>query len=307
MAIPAGPQARPVALIEGVGKPTFTYTDPTGEVWDLSDVDPDAGWFTKNGIKGWGATNYTLTLDKRPTGGVNVRNIHAEEARLTWPIYIYGDTHLEWMTRYRALRRAFMMTVWRKKAGVLRVTRPDGTAREVDVLYESGFGGEGGFDDLLSSNPTLTLLCPDGYWRDVKPVTFERRFQAGQRSYFAPYPSVSNAQVLGETYLENVGDVDAWPESVITGPATEITAANYTTSQTFTLTRTIAAGELIRITTNRPTVRGPNDINLINDLNWPTAQLWGMAPGINHVDFIVAGADVGTAIEMTFYPRYDGA
>lgn len=306
MAIPAGPLVFP-SIVDDTGRPTFTYTDPAGTVWDLSSTVPDVGRFTLPGIQGWGATQYVLTLDKLPRGGVSVRGIHAEEGRLTWPVHIYGETHLEWLEHYRALKRAFLMTLWRNTTGVLTVTRPDGSARQIDVMYEDGFGGEGGDQDVLSASPVLTLMCPDGYWRDVTPVRYERVFQPGNSSFFDPYPTVTSGQILGETFLGNDGDVDAWPSWTITGPATAITATNYTTGLTFTLTVTLAPGELVTITTRRPTVRGPSGESLINALNWPAAYLWGLPPGTNHVNLNVAGADAGTAIELTFYPRYEGA
>lgn len=290
----------------GAEAPTFTYTDPSGTVWDLLAIDPDLGYFTKPGVAGWGATKYTLTTDKRPRGGVNIRAVYAEEARLTWPLHIFGDTHLQWLQTYRALKRAFTMTVHRNQVGVLRVTRPNGAAREIEIMYESGLEGEGGNDDWLSSNPVLTLMCPEGYWRDTQPVVVPRSFQAGT-SFLAPFPTVSQAQVLGDSIINNPGDVDAWPEWTITGPADLVTATNQTTGQTWTLTKTIAAGELIKITTQRPTVRGPAGENLINGLNWPSAYLWGLVPGDNDVNFGVAGAATGTAIELVFYPRYEGA
>lgn len=306
MAIPAGPMVFP-SVVEDTGRPTFTYTDPEGTVWDLSSIDPGIGRFTRPGVQGWGATQYTLTLDKLPRGGVSVRGIRAEEGRLTWPLNVYGETHLEWLRRYRALRNAFLMTVWRNQPGVITVTRPDGSARQIDVLYEDGFQGEGNDDDVLFASPVLTLLCPDSYWRDVTPVILRREFQGGNTSFFAPYPTVSGGQILGDTTLTNDGDVQAWPSWTITGPATSITATNYTTGQTFTLSTTLTPGELVTITTKRPTVRGPAGQSLINALNWPAAYLWGLVPRANSVNFGVAGADIGTAIELSFFPRYEGA
>lgn len=289
-------------------RPSFTYIDPTGVAWELLDPDPDAGFFTKPGIKGWGATNYTMTTDKRPRGGLNIRAIWASEARLTWPLHIWGETHMEWVQRYRALKRAFTMTVQRNKPGILRVTRPDGSAREIDVLYESGFEGEGGegVEDWLSANPVLTLMCPDGYWRDTDPVRVPRQYQVSG-SFLSPFLSVSSAQVIGSSVINNPGDVDAWPSWTITGPGTSITATNNTTGQTWTLSKALNIGELITITTQRPTVRGPAGENLIDLLNWPTAYLWGLLPGDNDVTFTVAGAGGGTTIELVFYPRYEGA
>jgi hypothetical protein len=113
--------------------------------------------------------------------------------------------------------------------------------------------------------------------------------------------------VLGITPIDNPGEVDAWPVWTITGPATVITATNVSTGQSFVLTKTLAAGELVTITTQRPTVRGPLGENLVNALNWPSCYLWPLIPGTNQVNFAVAGASTGTAIELSFYPRWAGA
>lgn len=309
MAIPAGPQAAFVdhTVIDTAGNMAATYTDPAGFVWDLSDTAPEMGFFTKPGIKGWGSTTYDLTLDKQPRGGVSVRNVHANEARLTWPLHVYGDTHLEWLERYRGLKRAFLMTVHRQKTGLLRVNRPDGSAREIDVMYESGFEGEGGDEDWRWANPVMTLMCPDGFWRDTTPVRVPRKFNPGT-SFFNPYPTVSPARVLGDSLVTNPGDVDAWPTWTITGPADTVTATNNTTKQSFQIAKSIGAGQLITITTQWPTVRGPSGENLISKVNWTAgAYLWRLLPGLNSITVNVSGSAPGTAIEMTFYPRYEGA
>jgi hypothetical protein len=290
----------------GVGTMAAQYTDPTGTVWDLTDLDPDLGWFTTPGVSGWGATAYTLTVDKLPRGGVNIRAIRSEEGRLTWPLHIYSDSsHVEFVQRYRAIKQAFLMTAQRNQPGVLRVTRPDLSAREIDVIYEDGLRGEPG-ENWMSANPVLTLMCPDGYWRDITAIEENREYQPGV-SFLAPFPQVSAGQVLGQSAINNPGDVIAWPEWTIDGPATVITAETETIGQSFILTQTIAAGETITITTKQPAVRGPVGQNLINQLNWPDAQLWGLLPGDNNVNFTVAGAGPGTKITLSFYPRYDGA
>jgi hypothetical protein len=294
------------AITDGVGAMAAQYTDPDGTVWDLTDIGPDVGWFTPPGVAGWGATAYTPTVDKLPRGGVNVRSIRSEEGRLTWPLHIYSDSsHLEFIQRYRAIKQAFLATAQRNQPGVLRVTRPDGTAREIEVIYEDGLRGETG-ENWMSANPVLTLMAPDGYWRDTAAVVENREYLPGT-SFLAPFPQVSAGQVLGQSSVNNPGDVTAWPVWTINGPATVVTAANQTTGQSFVLTQAIAAGETITVTTKQPAVRGPVGQNLVNQLNWPDAYLWGLLPGDNDVNFAVAGASTGTKITLSFYPRYDGA
>ncbi len=303
--ITVDPEPEPEIPVDQVGNMLATFTDPDGTVWQLTDTAHESGWFTTFGVGGWGARPYEFTLDPLPRGGDSVRFIRAEPARLTWPLHIWGETHLEFVQRYRALRRAFLMTVHRGQSGTLRVSRPDGTAREIDVFYEEGWGGEPG-ENWLYANPVLTLLAPDGYWRDVQQTTVYREFAAGS-PYLNPYRTVTSSQVLGDTTIVNPGEVPAWPEWTITGPASAIEATNNTTGQTFTITYTLTAGQSITITTLQPTVRGPVGENIASALNWPAAYLWPLLPGSNSVSFDVTGAGAGTTITLSYHARYEGA
>lgn len=291
--------------VEDVGTIRATWIDPTGVEWPLSDIDPDTGAFTTWDISGWGARPYEYTTDPLTRGGEDVRFIRAKPARFTWPLHIYGDTHMEFTQRYRDLRRAFMMTAWQNLPGTLRVSRPDGTARQIQCWCEDGWGLEKG-QGWLSATPVLTLFAPDGYWTDVTPITVSRASATGV-DFLSGFPAVSSSQVLGATTIVNPGDVRAWPSWVITGPATAITATNTTTNETFTLTTTLTAGQQATIDTLKAQVRGPTGTNLVGSLNWPTAYLWSLLAGSNSITFTVAGSGTGTRIDLTFYPRYEGA
>jgi hypothetical protein len=287
-----------------------TWTAPDGTLWDLSSPDPNHGWLTTNGIGGWGATPIEIVTDPDARGGEQVRTIRSLPRRLTWPLHIHGEqdgvvTHMTFVHRYRALMRAFTQTTQWGKPGVLRVARPDGTAREIEAFYETGFGGEPG-ENWVYANPVLTLYCPDGYWRDATPISVERRFVQGV-PYLDPYPTVSSGRVLGETVIMNPGDVDAWPTWTITGPAESLVATNNSAGQSFTLTYMLGAGETATIRTHRPMLRGPNGENIVGALDWPSAQLWPLRPGNNDVDFQVTGSGPGTSIVLEFYPRYEAA
>lgn len=289
---------------EDVGTIRATWTDPEGIVWELSDISPERGWFTTRDIAGWGARPFEIVTDPMSRGGESVRYIRSQPSRITWPMHIYGDTYLEFRDRYRQLRRAIMMTVHRSLPGQLTVYSPDGTARVAECYYEEGFAGEPG-QNWLSATPVLTLFCPDGSWRSTEQITVPRGGSASV-SFLAPYPTVSSAQVIGADEIDNPGDITAWPEWTITGPCTSVTATNATTGQAFTLTHTLAAGEVMTITTDRPTVRGPAGENLSSALNWPSAYLWGLLPGVNQVSFTVGGSTSATQIVLGFYPRYEG-
>lgn len=302
---PPPPEVLPVAWTEDVGNIYSTWTDPTGVVWPLNDTAPERGYFTRFAIAGWGARPYEIVTDPMSRGGDSVRHIRAQPARVIWPLHIWGDTHQQFVNRYATLRRAVMMTVHRGLPGTLTVKRPDGTARYIEAFYEQGWEGEAR-ENWLSANPVVTLFCPDGAWKDITSIV-ERRVFGNPVSFYSPFLTVSESQVIGQTVINNPGDLPAWPTWTITGPCTSVTATSNTTGQSFVLTFTLTAGQTITITTDRPTVRGPVGQNLVGSLNWPAAYLWGLQAGANDIQFVVAGSGTGTAIELAFNPRYEGA
>lgn len=312
--VPAPPTGTPtpgyVSRQPQPGTMHATWTDPTGREWVLTGPHEQHGWLTRPQVGGWGAAPVTLVTDPLSRGGVSVRHQRREARRITWPLHVYGDTHLEFLDRYRRLMGAFTSTKYRG-VGVLRVARPDGedNAREIECLYEDGFGGEPG-ENWVSANPTLTLLCPDGYWRSTTKQFVERTYvAAGGNPYLGPYMTVSSSQVLGESTINNPGDVEAYPSWTLTGPATQLSATNTTTGESFVLTHTLTAGQTatITITPTRAMLRGPGGVNLVGALNWPGAVLWGLVPGVNEVDFQVSGSAAGTRVELSYYPRYETA
>lgn len=292
-------------MVSDVGTITASWIDPEGTVWPLSDRSDERGWFTTPGPSGWGATQYELVADPLSRGGELLRFVRAQPARLTWPLHIFGETNVGFRDRWRALKRAFTMTVHRRAPGTLRVRYGDGDGREIDCYYEDGFGGQPG-ENWTYANPVLTLYAPDGYWRAVDPLRVVRQQSTGV-PFLDPYPTVSRGSVLGETVIDNPGDVVAWPTWTIVGPASQIEATNSTTGDAFTLTTAIDTGEVVTITTERPTVRDNAGANIVSALNWPSAVLWGLLPGSNEIDFTVTGAADGTRIELEFYARYEGA
>lgn len=287
---------------------TARWIDPTGTEWPLTT--PDLGWFTLDEVTGLGAAPVALTTDADPRGGARVRYVRAEPRVITWGLHIYGATHMEFLGRWRDLARAFSSTR-RDGPGALVISRPDGSEREILAYYQQGFdsqpGGHFADDDVV-----LSLFCEDPYWRDREPTVVPRSYTTPV-SFLAPYPQVSTSQVLGGSIVVNPGSAEAWPDWSITGPADLITATNRTTGETWTLDPNapgidhgpIALGEEVKLTTDRPSVRGPAGEVWTGALNWPVASLWGLVPGDNDVVFTVQGASVGSSIALSFKARHE--
>lgn len=307
---PEEPTTPPVELPE-VGFATVTYVDPAGTRWPMTDLT--ANWYTlAEGVSGLGAAPYTLTSDPHPRGGARLRHAQPQPRTIVWPLLIKGEDHTAFTTHWRALARAFTRTL-RDGPGVLEVARPDGTARRIAVYYSDGFDGQGRTATGITwDSAVLTLWCEDPYWVDTVPQTLHRE-SGTPVDYLAPFPSVSSSQVLGATTVTNPGDVEVWPVWQVTGPASAITFTRQDTGDSFTLTLAdtvhgpLLAGETVTISTDPPRVRSGTGENLVDGLDWPAAVLWSLPPGQTAVTFQLDGAEAGSAVDLTYHPRYETA
>jgi hypothetical protein len=301
-------------IVPELGRVSATYYDPFGTAWPLTTRS--CGWYTvADGVSGLGAALYTLTADAQPRGGASLRHAQPEPRTIVWPLRVYGRDHMEFVGRWRALAKAFTDTL-RNGPGLLEIARPDGTSRQTRVFYQEGFDGRG--DRNASSSlwdvAVITLWCEDPYWVDPVPQLVHREYAVGE-DFFAPFPSVSSGQVLGATAVHNPGDVLVWPEWTITGPASLVTFTHEDSGEEFVLDPSatavghgaLVAGEQVTVRTDPAQVRGPDGTNWIGALNWPGAVLWSLRPGSNQVAFRLDGSGQGSAVDLSFNPRYETA
>ncbi|MET9304996.1 phage tail protein [Streptomyces cellulosae] len=306
---PEEPTTPPVEIPE-VGYAVVTYIDPAGTRWPMTDLTAD--WYTlAEGVSGLGAAPYVLTSDPHPRGGARLRHVQAQPRAVVWPVLVKGADHTAFTANWRNLARAFTRTL-REGPGTLEVARPDGSARRIAVYYSSGWDGQGRTATGITwDSAVLTLWCEDPYWEDAQAQTVHRESGA-LVDFLVPYPTVSSSQVLGSTTVTNPGDVEVWPTWTITGPASAITftrddGAEFVLDMTATAHGALLAEETVTISTDPPRVRSGTGENLVAGLNWPAAQLWSLPPGETAVTFQLDGAATGSAVDLTYYPRYETA
>ncbi|WP_326780438.1 phage tail family protein [Streptomyces longwoodensis] len=316
VAPPPGETPPSIALPE-IGYASITYIDPTGTRWPMTDLLAD--WYTlAEGVSGLGAAPYVLTSDPHPRGGARLRHVQPQPRTIVWPLLVKGANHLAFTANWRALATAFTRTLRRgpdgtRTPGILEVARPDGSARQISVYYQQGWEGRGQTATGITwDSAVVTLWCEDPYWVDAEPVAVHREY--GTASDFqAPFPTVSSSQVLGQTTVTNPGDADVWPTWTITGPASAVTFTRQDTGEAFTLNPTavghgnLLAGEKVTVRTDPPQVRYQDGSNWIGALNWPAASLWSLPPGDTDVTFQLSGATAGSAVDLSFHPRYETA
>ena len=300
------------APIPSLTLPTATWVDPAGQVWELTNTS--LPYFTMAGPTGIGVVPVTITADDQPRGGTTVRNIQPTPRVITWPLYVEGRTHPEFLAQWRALCRAFSRTR-RDGPGQLVIARPDGSARQIDAYYQDGLdvSTDGG---ITWEVVAINLYCPSPFWRGLEPLLVSHSAYGSGPSFLSPFPTVTSARTLGRTIVDNLGTVEAWPTWTINGPASLITAINHTLGKTWVLDPVAFRGaalssvEQVVITTDPATVTGPpvgGDTGWAGALNWPGAQLWELAEGPNDIEYIVLGSNSSTTVDVTYVPRFETA
>lgn len=283
---------------------------------DPLDLNPSGeDWWSLRANAGLGAVPVDLVTTDNPDGGVIVEFSRPRERTILWPLRMRSATHLGLLAVWRHIVHQFTQTR-DYGPGRLRIQRPDGSEREILAHYSSGLEGEPGDGTWLEVTAVVNLFCPDPYWRDTQTADLMFRDEPAV-NYLAPYPNVSSSRVLGAVMVANNGHRAAWPMWTVRGPMTSLTASNDTRGESFTLTYTLAAGQLLTISSRPIQVRGPAGQNLIGALNLVGGggKPWRLDPRTtSDVTFTVTGSaadtpglEDGTRIWLSYPIDYETA
>lgn len=305
------PSAPPVTPppVGAVATAVTVIVDPTGKQWPLDGTN---GMWRQPGRKGFHAPSYTHYRDESPAvDGAFWRGVRATVRDLFVPIVIIGDTREELLRT----RRALIAAISPKRGECTIVSRqPDNTYRSINCRYVSGMEGEEGkgpygvrimtygltfiADDPFMYGPEIPLTWGSGnVTRTELPIPGADTF----------YEVVAASRILGDSQVDNLGDVDAYPLWTFNGPFTAIELTNTTSGKSLTLTHTAAtSSDTITIDT-RPGQTSIVDQDGTNRWSALTAgySLWPLLPGVNDLSIQVTGSTQDTAAGMTYKPRYE--
>jgi hypothetical protein len=158
----------------------------------------------------------------------------------------------------------------------------------------------------------INLYCPQPWFYDRAETVIYRAYESAG-DFLGNLPTISSSLLLGESEVVNPGQVEAWPEWTITGPADYITATNLTTGLSWELDPDapgidhgpLMAGQTITLKTEQLQVRGVNGTdNWTAAVNFPDATLWPLRRGINLINFDVQGAAAGTEVTVRFRAKH---
>jgi hypothetical protein len=320
--IPVPPVVEPVPVRTVVPAPGIyraVWIAPDGTELDLNPSPGDGlggGLFSLKANAGLGAVPVQHITTDNPAGGVIVEATRPQERTILWPVRMRASTHLGLLDLWRYVTRLFTQTR-DLGPGRLRLTRPDGSAREILAYYSSGLEGEPEDGTWLQVTGVINLLAPDPFWTATTQVVQEYK-EAIRPTYLDPYMTVSSGRVFGASSVPNTGDRAVWPTWTIRGPMTALVATNVTRDEFFTVTHTLAAGELLTITGRPIEVRGPAGENLVAALGLTTGggKPWRLDPRtVTDVTFFLTGSapdttatsNDGTRVRLSYPLDYETA
>lgn len=241
------PSAPPVPGEQWEGM-TLEWVDADGNVWDLND------WKTgilldNRGVEG--LHNPQLTMfrsESRGTPGHRKRGWRAKTREVFWPIFVYGDSSAEWLTR----QREFLSTIHPDREGKWRVTA-NGETRELTVSAVFDDAHTYDIDPMLEgwASYGVELEAAQPFWQGA-PI---RRgpWQAPGAVPFLPTEggppvTISSSSAFGSATVPNPGDVEAWGVWSVEGPLSSISLG--VGSAITTVPFNLGAGEQLIIDTD---------------------------------------------------------
>lgn len=115
-------------------------------------------------------------------------------------------------------------------------------------------------------------------------------------------PLVSNALVAGAATIVNAGRSDAWPQIIVSGPASNPVITNATIGRSLYLAYTLAAGEFLAIDTNprRRQIRLNDQANRYSALDFGRlgSGWWPLRAGNNDIRLGFTSYSTGATVEL---------
>lgn len=238
--------------------------------------------------------------------GTRYRHTRIDARDIDVPLLVKADSPITLRQKVRECLRMFNPL----HDGRIKVIAPDGTQRELNCRYASGLEGNESKDAKGTYWQTVVLVFRafDPYWYDSNTIvqTFEKDESPGL--FFPILPlRVASSTVFADATIENNGDVETWPEWIITGPGESIVIRNLTTGEVMELDAVLEEGEVLTIDTRpfyKTVTKGA--VNLFYTLS-DNSSLWSLKEGNNSIQLEMGNATDASSIQLSYRPRYWGA
>lgn len=258
--------------------------------WDASDRFMPPVVFEEDGIP--------------QRAGMRLRDTRHDARNFSLALWITAANDVALRT---AMRDLVVSMNPKRGPGRIRFTSPTGDQREIVCSYSAGLGLAEKLGDTSGLNmqrATVVFRAHDPYWSAVSDDS--ATYVTGTVPNFFPFfpLRLATSQVVVDTSINNVGDLEAWPIITIVGPGSVIKATNLTTGlYTNFPTLVLATGESIIIDT-RPgekTAVMQDNTNVFPYIS-ATSALWPLVVGSNAIRIEMSGATAGVS-KVTFAYR----
>lgn len=279
----------------------WEWVDPTGVTRDLTgETSPNL--FVMAWPSGLGVPPIAMTIEKLPMlGGGVARPAAIQPREIELPIHASAASLGALELLLDNVRAWFDTGDERRRApGYLRVTRPsDDEVRRIACYYVGGLEGEADAESAFDVDLVVSLIAPDPAWTAADEIE-------------ATY---TQADILAQQAILNLGDFDAYPIWTITGPASTIVLSNQTTNKAMVFTAngglSLTTGEELTIDTRPPSLR--STLAVVDGDGTPHSNklaaqsaLWHFVPGQNNFTVSAVGTSADTRFNLRWLPRYRG-
>lgn len=279
----------------------WTWTDTRGETWFLTDWSSSA--IKLRGATGIGMPTFTHLWDEGSSEGSAWQDVRAERGQLFLPLLIRAFSSQEFVDTHSAFIRGLNP----RGRGTMRITRPDGSWRQVRARYESGADAPVDLDPVKFRHVQygITWALEEPYW-EGEPVERTYSYEAPAPFFPGPPWNLGKSGVLGSARITNPGDESSSAYWRVDGPFTSFSVGLGTSLVSLALVK--AAGQYVAIDMDprKKTIideAGTDRWAAATDLNFSR-----IPPGDNiPLTTTIAGPGATTAAYLRFVPRYWGA
>lgn len=287
------------------------WIEPDGTQHYLMDIPNTA--VLADGIAGWDMPPIQHIEEKMPLrAGARFRTTTIEPRDIDLPLHIAAANSAALHAKVRDILSWFYPDP-KKGPGILRVVTELGDSREIRCRYSTGLQGDERQENsgINWRNVVITLRAHDPYWYASLPTV--QLFQQGAPVGFLGNPflplKLTRTDIFSAPSLVNLGDTDAWPVWIITGPMTDLVLSNLTANPdtVIDMTYPLATGETITIDTteDKRSVTKNDGTNLYGYMT-AASYLWPLVKGTNALQIQMGGATVASRVQLAYTPRFLG-
>lgn len=239
--------------------------------------------------------------------GAQLQGVRVAARELDLPLIIQGSSLSGLVNRHEQLLSWVDPT---RGTVLLRVTRPDDTRREIEVMYLGGLEGDEQLDNGVMTwwRGVASFRAHDPFWRDVVETSQSFVLNATPGSWFPlVFPILlAGSQVFATTTIHNTGTAEAWPVWTITGPGKDPVVRNLSTGKHFGISHTLGSGEQVTIDT-APLAANPVRDGAGNNLfgqRTVGSERWSLKAGTNVIQVELPNATSASSVRLAYRRRW---